>query len=368
MAARGHPHPTLQEAVEQYRDDRKYYIRDNQGTWRFVGPFQETQRYKEVTERIKQEDIHEKSRQDYLLKGYQRNAFDSKAQFEKWADEHIPYVQYEQAKQNIMQHGQTAIARVVTQEDEGFQVIELQPVPGRFWTFETQAMRDEWAKKKWKFHISLTHKDRSPLDPSVFERVRLRYDGQLLTIRIAEIQDSGNLMLDTTHGIGADPDVQFTTTRPGNSDRVALLHGWEFAIQHTVWESGFGAQLNYTIVRSNTSFDNTKRYTETQFAVTGVSDSANAVFFYDKDGLQGRVAYNWRGGFLGGYGFDPFYTEAYGQWDASASWEFRKGMTVFVEGINITQEDRRGHMRNDNTVFFAAPGYSRYAAGFRYSF
>jgi TonB-dependent receptor len=169
-------------------------------------------------------------------------------------------------------------------------------------------------------------------------------------------------------GQPADPDVQFTTTRPGNSDRVALLHGWEFALQHTFWESGFGTQLNYTIVRSNTSFDNTLRYTETQFAVTGVSDSANAVFFYDKDGLQGRIAYNWRGGFLGGYGFDPFYTEAYGQWDASASWEFRRGMTVFLEGINITKADRRGHMRNDNTVFFAAPGYARYAAGFRYSF
>jgi hypothetical protein len=43
-------------------------------------------------------------------------------------------------------------------------------------------------------------------------------------------------------------------------------------------------------------------------------------------------------------------------------------MSVFVEGINITNADRRGHMRNDQTIFFAAPGYARYAAGFRYSF
>jgi TonB-dependent receptor len=169
-------------------------------------------------------------------------------------------------------------------------------------------------------------------------------------------------------GQPADPDVLFTTTRPGNSDRVAQLHGWEFALQHTFWDSGFGAQLNYTIVRSNTSFDNTLRYTATQFAVPGVSDSANVVAFYEKNGIQARVAYNWRGGFLSGYGFDPFYVEAYGQWDASASWEFRKGMSVFVEGINITNADRRGHMRNDQTIFFAAPGYARYAAGFRYSF
>ena len=37
-------------------------------------------------------------------------------------------------------------------------------------------------------------------------------------------------------------------------------------------------------------------------------------------------------------------------------------------GINITNADRRGHMRSDHTVFFAAPGYARYDAGIRVSF
>ena len=169
-------------------------------------------------------------------------------------------------------------------------------------------------------------------------------------------------------GQAGDPNVEFTITQPGNSDQVAKLHGWEFAIQHSFWDTGFGAILNYTIVKSDTDYDNTLRYTETQFAVRGVSDSANAVLFYDKNGLQARLAYNWRDGFLSNYGFDPFYVEAYGQFDASASYEFRKGMTAFVEGINITNADRRGHMRNDQTVFFAAPGYARYAAGLRYTF
>lgn len=169
-------------------------------------------------------------------------------------------------------------------------------------------------------------------------------------------------------GQNADPDVVFTITRPGNSDQAAKLHGFEFAVQHSFWDTGIGAILNYTIVRSDTKFDNTLRYTATQFAVNGVSDSANAVLYYDKNGIQARVAYNWRDGFLSGYGFDPFYIEAYGQFDASASWEFKKGLTVFVEGINITNADRRGHQRNNNTVFFAAPGYARYSGGVRYSF
>ncbi|MFZ5744543.1 MAG: TonB-dependent receptor [Pseudomonadota bacterium] len=169
-------------------------------------------------------------------------------------------------------------------------------------------------------------------------------------------------------GAASDPAMQFTLTQPSNSTQVAKLNGWEFAIQHSFWETGFGAQLNYTIVNSDTKFDNTLRYTATQFAVNGVSDSANAVLYYDKNGFQARVAYNWRDGFLGGYGFDPFYIDPYGQFDVSASWEFKKGLTAFVEGINITKADRRGHMRNDQTVFFAAPGYARYSAGLRYTF
>jgi TonB-dependent receptor len=169
-------------------------------------------------------------------------------------------------------------------------------------------------------------------------------------------------------GTATDPELVFTVSQPGNSDQVAKLKGWEFAVQHRFWDTGFGAILNYTIVKSDTSYNNALRYTATQFAVPGVSDSANAVLYYDKNGLQARVAYNWREGFLSGYGFDPFYVEDYGQWDVSASYEFRPKMSIFVEGINVTNEDRRGHMRSDQAVFFAAPGYARYAAGIRVGF
>ncbi|MCC6940810.1 MAG: TonB-dependent receptor, partial [Novosphingobium sp.] len=179
---------------------------------------------------------------------------------------------------------------------------------------------------------------------------------------------SFNSALNGINGQATDPLVNFIITRPTNSDQKAKLSGWEFAIQHNFWETGFGTILNYTIVNSDTQFDNTQRYTVPQFAVQGVSDSANAVLYYDKNGLQGRVAYNWRGSFLSGYGFDPFYTNGYGQFDVSASYEFKQGLTVFIEGINVTNADRSGHMRNDQTVFFSAPGYARYAAGARFKF
>ncbi|WFL78560.1 TonB-dependent receptor [Altererythrobacter arenosus] len=168
-------------------------------------------------------------------------------------------------------------------------------------------------------------------------------------------------------GAAGDPDVIFTFSQPFNSDQSARLWGWEFALQHNFWDTGFGAILNYTIVKSDTSYDVTQPWTVTQFAVTGVSDSANAVLFYDKNGIQARVAYNWRDKFLAAYDQDPYFTDSYGQVDASASYDFDNGLTVFVEGINILNEDRSGFRRNDLAKHFAAPGYARYAAGVRFT-
>lgn len=169
-------------------------------------------------------------------------------------------------------------------------------------------------------------------------------------------------------GLPEDKAVNFQVTTPVNSSQTANIHGWEFAVQHEFWDTGIGAILNYTIVSGDAVYDNTQPSSVTQFALTGLSDSANAVLFYEKHGIQARAAYNWRGQFLGGTGPNPFYIEAYGQLDASASWEFRKGYTVFVEAINLTNSNRRGHLRSDNNVFFSSPGYARYGGGVRVNF
>ncbi|MDB5693870.1 MAG: TonB-dependent receptor [Alphaproteobacteria bacterium] len=178
---------------------------------------------------------------------------------------------------------------------------------------------------------------------------------------------NGNITGDIL-GLAEDNPLNFLISTPVNSSQTAKIHGWEFAIQHNLWSTGFGAILNYTIVRGDAKYNNALPSTVTQFALTGLSDSANAVVYYDKHGIQARLAYNWRAAFLAGTGPNPFYVEAYGQFDGSASWEFRKGLTVFVEGINLTNASRRGHLRSNNNVFFAAPGAARYDAGVRLNF
>jgi TonB-dependent receptor len=165
-----------------------------------------------------------------------------------------------------------------------------------------------------------------------------------------------------------DPLLNFQVTTPVNSDQTASLNGWEFAIQHSFWDTGFGAILNYTIVNGNAVYDNSKPSTVTQFALTGLSNSANAVAFFDKYGIQARVAYNWRDEFLNSTGINPTYTEAYGQVDASASYEFMKGISVFAEGINLTGSGRRQHLRSDRNVTAVSPGFARYSLGVRAAF
>ncbi|WP_234782513.1 TonB-dependent receptor [Sphingopyxis macrogoltabida] len=165
-----------------------------------------------------------------------------------------------------------------------------------------------------------------------------------------------------------DPLVNFEITTPINSDQTASLNGWEFALQHSFWDTGFGVILNYTIVNGSATYDNAQPASVPQFALVGLSDSANAVLFYDKGPIQARVAWNWRDKFLFSSGPNPTYTEAYWQIDASASYEFMPGITGFVEAINLTGESQRKHMRHVNNVTFVSPGFARYAAGVRFSF
>jgi TonB-dependent receptor len=170
------------------------------------------------------------------------------------------------------------------------------------------------------------------------------------------------------YGEPGDPLIDFLLTQPANSDQKATVDGWEFAIQHDFGETGFGAVVNYTLVSGDLTFDNTQPHTVSQFALTGLSDSANVIGFYDKNGIQVRIAYNWRDQFYAGGANDPNYVEPYGQWDLTASYDLANHFTLFMDGINVTGEGRRGHRRSDNEVTFVTPGDARWSAGVRYTF
>ena len=94
-----------------------------------------------------------------------------------------------------------------------------------------------------------------------------------------------------------DPLYTFKVNTPTNN-KDAKIHGFEFGGQYFFGDTGFGVLANYTIVRGDIGYDVTSDPNENQFALLGLSDSANAVLMFEKFGLSARLAYNWRDEFL----------------------------------------------------------------------
>ncbi|MFT5757060.1 MAG: iron complex outermembrane receptor protein [Alteromonadaceae bacterium] len=186
---------------------------------------------------------------------------------------------------------------------------------------------------------------------------------------------NGDLLTDPSTGSdvsapdNADTAAVFTNTAPSNGES-ATVDGWEIAAQHTFADTGFGLLANATIVGSDAELDNAN-ITQV-FAVTGLSDSANLVAFYEKDAFQARIAYNWRDTFLQslsqGGGDGVTYVEDYAQWDASASYDMTDEITVFIEGTNLTEEYTHKRGRFSNQLLDIIDSGRRIAVGIRGSF
>jgi TonB-dependent receptor len=168
-----------------------------------------------------------------------------------------------------------------------------------------------------------------------------------------------------------DPLFTFNVSRPVNN-REAKIHGWEIAGQHFFGSSGFGLQANYTVVRGDVGFDDAGDPNVNQFALVGLSDSANLMLMYEKFGLAVRLAYNWRDEFLQSANFgnfrSPQYVEEYQQVDLSVGYELNKHLSLAFEGLNLTGEDIRWHGRSTKQVWYVEDQGARFSLGARYKF
>jgi outer membrane receptor protein involved in Fe transport len=113
---------------------------------------------------------------------------------------------------------------------------------------------------------------------------------------------------------------------------------------------------------------------EGQFVLNGLSDSANLIGFYDGEDLQVRFAYNWRDDFLAGVGqgqgttTNPTNTEAYGQLDMSVTYYLNDNLTLYFNGLNISNKTRHLYSLNKSQVLQAVQTGTRWDVGFRYNF
>ena len=188
---------------------------------------------------------------------------------------------------------------------------------------------------------------------------------------LANYPDNAAIDGDRIYGVDGDPLVTFQITSPANQEN-ATVDGVEINLQHNFGETGFGMIANATFVNADVAYNNMQ--IDSQFVLNGLSDSANLVAFYDKDGLQARLAYNWRDAFLAGVGqgagttSNPTNIEAYGQLDLSASYDYNDNLTIFFAGLNVLEETYNVYGRDELQVLQAGQTGARYDIGVRYSF
>ncbi|MDP9123068.1 MAG: TonB-dependent receptor [Pseudomonadota bacterium] len=170
-------------------------------------------------------------------------------------------------------------------------------------------------------------------------------------------------------GQPGDPDLTFKINTPVNQ-HSASLRGFEFNVQNVFGSSGFGVSANYTLVMSGLKYDNSNL--NDQFALVGLSNSANVVAFYEDEHVNARVAYNWRGQFLAskldGAGPNPVYTEPYGQVDMTLGYNFDKHLSFQLDAINLNDGVLRQHSRNTDMLESITQTGRRFMIGARYKF
>jgi len=168
-----------------------------------------------------------------------------------------------------------------------------------------------------------------------------------------------------------DPLFNFQVSQPINN-RTGKIHGFEIAAQHFFGDTGFGVSGAYTMVRGDVAFDNGASPSQDQFALLGLSDTANATLIYDKNGISARIAYNWRDKFLAatnrGGSRNPVYTAPFGQLDINVSYDVTPKLAISLEGINLTKESLRTYARDENQLWFAQELDRRILLGARYRF
>ena len=137
-------------------------------------------------------------------------------------------------------------------------------------------------------------------------------------------------------------------------------------------ETGYGLAVNATFVDGDVEFD--PNSFAIQSPLDGLSDSANVQAFYEDDDLSVKFTYAWRDDYYAGGGQgqgsagEPTQTKAFAQLDLSVNYDVNENLTVFFEGINLTNEVEENYGRYEEQFLSARQYGTRYVLGARYSF
>lgn len=169
--------------------------------------------------------------------------------------------------------------------------------------------------------------------------------------------------------------VTFQVTVPSNG-KGATVKGFEIGYRQSFenWLpgalGGFGVQASYNYTDSNALYTNA--VANVSFGLEGLSkNSYSLVGFYEKYGITARVAYTYRDNFLqvaSGRNGEPEYFDAYGQLDASLSYDIGSHFTVFADAINLNNAKEFIYSVSENRTKEYRKTGRRVSAGVRVKF
>ena len=164
-----------------------------------------------------------------------------------------------------------------------------------------------------------------------------------------------------------DPLYVFNLAKPINQYE-GTLDGMEIAVQH-LFDNDFGVMANITKIGGDTNADVYAIESAEQFALPGFGDAANFSVFYENEKVSARVAYNMTGEYFTGYDqYNPLFVTERSTVDFNATYNITDKAAVFVEGINVTDEDVLLYSRYEEMTFLYQEHGPIYKVGFRVNF
>ena len=142
--------------------------------------------------------------------------------------------------------------------------------------------------------------------------------------------------------------ITYTISRPVNGTDEVTIDGFELgASLHSTSCRARGrtsASWRTPPISDDEGFQGTNLLTGEILPFPGVSElSYNASLYYENETFSVRTAYNWRESWLlnpAGRGGLPEFNDDYGTLDASASWNVNPNFTVFLDVVNLLDEQK----------------------------
>jgi len=168
-------------------------------------------------------------------------------------------------------------------------------------------------------------------------------DGQVRGYNLTSETFTGTVPIGTTENFSQSGDW-------GHGVEVGYQQGFDFL--KGFW-SGFGVTANYTYSPSEST--DRDYYGEYLPGFNNSEHQSNFALWYERDGIQARIAHNYRSEMYGGLKRESNYSFAYftaptSYVDASVSYDVNELVTVSLQGTNLTEEYQENYHQWESNI------------------